>query len=76
MSKPFFAKECPQYELDGLVTRANNDKQILLPIWHEISTDEVIARSASLADKVALRTSDRGISEIADEIASVISGRA
>ena len=33
---------------------------------------EVIAHSASLADRVALRTSAHGIDEIADEIAAVI----
>ncbi len=75
LSKPFFGKNWPQYELDGLVTRTNSDQQILLPIWHEISRDEVIARSASLADRVALRTSDHGIDEIADEIAAVIASR-
>ena len=72
LSKPFFAKGWPQYELDGLVTMANSAKQILLPIWHEISKDEVIAQSPSLADKVALRTSDLAIDEMANEIAAVI----
>ena len=72
LSKPFFAKGWPQYELDGLVTMANSAKQILLPIWHEISKDEVIAHSPSLADKVALRTSDVAVDEMADEIAAVI----
>ena len=72
LSKPFFAKGWPQYELDGLVTMANSAKQVLLPIWHEISKDEVVAHSPSLADKVALRTSDFAVEEIADEIAAVI----
>ena len=75
LSKPFFDKNWPQYELDGLVTRTNSDQQILLPIWHEISKDEVIAHSSSLADRIALRTSDHGIKEIADEIASVITSQ-
>lgn len=75
LSKAFFAKGWAQYELDGLVTMAVGEKQILLPIWHEISKDEVVAASPSLADRVALRTSDYGIDEIADEIASVISNR-
>jgi hypothetical protein len=48
------------------------EKQILLPIWHEISKDEVMKQRPSLADKVALTTSDYGIVEIADEIANVI----
>ena len=72
LSKPFFAKNWPQYELDGLVTRANSNHHALLPIWHGISREDVIAYSAPLADKVALSTSDRGISEIAGQIASVI----
>ncbi len=72
VSKSFFAKGWPQYELDGLVTMAVNDQQVLLPIWHEISKDEVIGHSPSLADRVALRTSDYGIDEIADEVAAVI----
>ena len=72
LSKPFFAKNWPQYELDGLVTRANSDQQILLPIWHGISREDVIEYSAPLADKVALSTSERDISAIADQIASVV----
>ena len=75
LSKAFFNKGWPQYELDGLVTKANSDRQILLPIWHEISKDEVIQRSPSLADKVALRTSVHSIDEIADKIAGVIADR-
>ena len=72
VSKSFFAKGWPQYELDGLVTMAVNDRQVLLPIWHEISKDEIVNQSPSLADRVALRTADYGIEEIADEIAAVI----
>jgi len=72
LSRSFFAKSWPQYELDGLVTMSVSGKQVLLPIWHEISKDEVISQSASLADKVALRTSDFSIEEIAEKIASVV----
>lgn len=72
LSTAFFAKRWPQYELDGLVTREVSGKQVLLPLWHGVSKDEVMAYSASLADKVALRTSDYTIVEIASEILSVI----
>ncbi len=34
----------------------------------------MIAESPSLADKVALRTADYTVSEIADEVAAVITG--
>jgi hypothetical protein len=74
LSHAFFSKEWPQYELDGLVTMSVNCKQVLLPLWHEISKDEVVRQSPSLADKVALRTSDYAVDEIAEEIAAVISG--
>lgn len=72
LSRFFFAKNWAQYELDGLVTMAVSGKQVLLPIWHDVTKDEVVAHSPSLADKVALRTADYGIREIADEIAAVV----
>lgn len=72
LSHPFFDKGWAQYELDGLVTRATDGKQVLLPVWHEISKEQVADRSPSLADKVALKTSDLTIDEIADQIAAVI----
>lgn len=75
LSKPFFAKGWPAYELDGLVTMSVSGRQVLLPLWHEISKDEVISASPSLADKVALRTADYTIDEIAEEIASVVRHR-
>jgi hypothetical protein len=72
LSKAFFAKSWPQYELDGLVTMAVSGKQVLLPLWHEVSKDEVISFSPSLADKVALRTSDLSVDEIAGELTAVV----
>lgn len=72
LSKPFFAKGWPAYELDGLVTMSMTGRQVLLPLWHGISKDEVVSASPSLADKVALRTADYTIEEIASEIASVV----
>ncbi len=45
----------------------------MLPLWHEISMDEVRRASPTLADTVALRTSDYSIAEIAEEIAAVVS---
>ncbi len=72
LSPSFFRKDWPQYELDGLVTMSVSNKQILLPIWHGLSKDDVIQRSPSLADKIALRTADYTIGEIAEEIALVV----
>ncbi len=74
LSSPFFSKSWPKYELDGLVTMAVSGRQVLLPLWHGISKDEVMNQSPSLADKVALRTADSPIDEIAEEIAAVVRG--
>jgi hypothetical protein len=73
LSHPFFSKNWPQYELDGLVTREiAGEQQIILPLWHRISKDEVISYSPSLADKVALQTAVYSVEEIADQIVEVI----
>ena len=44
----------------------------LLPIWHDISKDELIRRSPSLVDRVALSTSALTVEEMADQIAEVV----
>ena len=72
LSKDFFAKNWPQYELDGLVTRTVSGEQSILPIWHGITKAEVMAASPSLADKIARSTADFTIEEIAAEIAGVV----
>jgi len=72
LSKAFFGRGWPEYELDGLVTRAVTGDQILLPIWHNVSKSEVIGYSPSLADRLARSTSTHTVEEIAIEIADVI----
>lgn len=72
LSRSFFAKGWPQYELDGIVSRSVSGEQTLLPIWHEITKDEVMAQSPSLVDKIARSTAQFTIEEIADEIAAVV----
>ena len=51
---------------------AISGQQILLPIWHDITKQEVIDYSPSLADKVARNTSQETVEEIASEIAELI----
>jgi TIR domain/Domain of unknown function (DUF1883) len=73
LSPAFFAKNWPQYELDGLVARDMNDGgRRLLPIWHDISKDELLRRSPSLVDRVALQTAVLTTDEIAAQIAEVV----
>lgn len=72
LSKFFFAKGWPQYELDGIIGMSVNGEQRMLPIWHEISRDEIAKRSPSLVDRIARNTAVNTVEEIADEIAAVV----
>jgi hypothetical protein len=72
LSQSFFAKGWTNYELDGLVTRAVSGEQVILPIWHNVSKQEVIQYSPSLADKLARNTAIYTVDEIAAEISDLI----
>lgn len=72
LSQAFFGKGWPEYELDGLVTRSVGGDQVLLPVWHNVSKQEVVSYSPSLADKLARSTATHTVEEIAAEIAEVI----
>lgn len=74
LSPSFISKGWTNYELDGIVTRTVSGEQILLPIWHNITKQEVIDFSPSLADKVARSTATHTVEEIAEEIADLLRG--
>lgn len=75
LSPDFFKKGWTNYELDGLVSREQGEGQkIVLPLWHRVTKSEVSSRSPSLADKVALKTADFTLEEIADQIERVVKG--
>ena len=76
LSPSFIKKGWTNYELDGIVTMAVSGEQVLLPIWHNITKQQVVDFSPSLADKVARSTATHTIDEIATEIAELIQSRA
>lgn len=73
LSEHFFRKEWPNRELDGLVALEVQGRSRILPIWHKVSKDEVAGYSPILADKVALNTSLKSVTEIADELCELLS---
>ncbi len=75
LSPSFISKGWTNYELDGIVTRAVSGEQLLLPIWHNITKQEVVDFSPSLADKVARSTATHTVQEIAAEIAELLRNR-
>lgn len=76
LSPSFIKKGWTNYELDGIVTRTVSGEQVLLPIWHEITKQQVVDFSPSIADKVARSTATHTIEEIAKEIAELIESKA
>lgn len=75
LSPAFLSKGWTNYELHGIVTRSLSGEQILLPIWHNITKQQVVDFSPSLADKVARSTATHTVEEIPEEIAEVIRDR-
>jgi len=70
LSPNFFKKEWPQKELDGLAAREVGGKTVILPIWHNLTKEEVAKYSPMLADRVAGKTRD-GVNHIVDQIMRV-----
>lgn len=72
LSRNFFEKNWPKYELDGLVEKEiNGTEKSLLFVWHNISHDEILDISPSLAGRVAAKSKD-GVEKVANEIFNVI----
>jgi len=67
LSRNFFSKEWPQKELDALVAREDHGKKVILPVWHQLTKEDVIKYSPLIADKLAASTF-RGIPAVAKEI--------
>lgn len=64
VSPDFMKKNWTEYEFNGMIAREMNGQKVILPIWHKVTKDEVLAFSPSLADKMALNTSINSKEEI------------
>jgi predicted RNase H-related nuclease YkuK (DUF458 family) len=72
LSRDFFRKNWTDYELNGLVAREMNGVKVILPIWHNVTRDEVLSFSPTLADKVALNSAIYSLQEIVTELKKLI----
>jgi len=72
LSRAFFAKPWPQHELRGLVTREIDGHSVILPIWHGITRAEVAEFSPTLADKLAVSTTQLDAIDVALQILNVL----
>jgi hypothetical protein len=72
LSHAFFAKNWPQYELNGLVAREVRHQSAILPIWHNVTREDVLEYSPNLADRVAVSTGRLSIRKIATALADAM----
>lgn len=71
-SHNFFSKRWPRRELEGLISRElAGERNIILPVWHEISHAEILKYSPTLAGKMAVSTSD-GLVKVVEKIEAVL----
>jgi hypothetical protein len=57
LSKNFINKSWTRYELQGLWSREIGGREVIIPIWHGVTKDDIVSFNPTLADKLALDTS-------------------
>jgi len=67
LSPFFFAKDWPRRELDGLLSREKYGRSVILPVWHNVSREDVLRFSPILASRVAISSAE-GIETVADAL--------
>lgn len=73
LSSNFIKSGWSQYEFKSFLNREISEKKvIILPVWHEVSVDEVRQYNPYLVDKFALDTQRFSIDEIVDHINQVV----
>ena len=62
-----------EYEFKSFLNREINEKKIIiLPIWHNVTVEEVKNYNPYLVDKYALNTSKHSLEQIVNSINQVI----
>lgn len=73
LSSPYIKKYWTNYELSGILNKeSSTGRQMILPIWHNITKDEVDAKSPSLADRLALDSRINSTNEIIENLQSLL----
>lgn len=73
LSENFIKSGWSEYEFKSFLNREINEKKIIiLPIWHNVTVEEVKNYNPYLVDKYALNTSKYSLDQIVDSITLVI----
>lgn len=68
LSPNFIKKRWPEIELQSLYAKEVHKGKTILPIWHRITFDEVMAFNLHLADKFALNTAIHSIEAMTNAV--------
>jgi len=71
LSHAFFAKNWPKKEINGLFSRQADGQDVILPVWHDLTKEDLLQHSPLLSDIFAVKSSD-GLAEIARSLVQVI----
>ena len=72
LSPKFLDKNWTKYELNSLVAKEVEGKKVILPIWHNVSKQDILNYSPMLADKLALSTDSMAVDEIAKKLCKAL----
>lgn len=72
ISPTFIKKSWTDYELNGMVAKEINGHKVIIPIWYNVTIDDVLHFSPSLADKLAIDASRLTLEEVVEQAMSVL----
>ncbi|MCB2196994.1 MAG: toll/interleukin-1 receptor domain-containing protein [Bacteroidetes bacterium] len=72
ISKAFLEKNWTDYEYRSLLTREINGEKVILPIWYNITKEEISKYSLYLVDKFAIIATENNINQVALKLLEVI----
>lgn len=72
LSKSFFAKKWPQRELDGILAKEGISGSVPLPIWHNITQEELYEFSPTLTGLFAYSTDKYSIEDICKALSLIL----
>jgi hypothetical protein len=71
LSRNFFAKDWTHWELNGLMTKEVGGVRVILPIWHNVTQEQVRNFSPLMADRVAARSVD-GLDKVVEQLVRAV----
>ncbi|MDT2759313.1 toll/interleukin-1 receptor domain-containing protein [Enterococcus xiangfangensis] len=73
LSSKYIQKYWTGYELDGILNKeSSTGRQMILPLWHNVTKDEIDKKSPSLSNRLALDTRINSLDEIVENFKSLL----